>query len=126
MRYSRQTQKLCRPRYLSSYDNLPYLPDNGIAVNDFAPIRPDMTSSQINDANWKTLEDMYSPSPECNMRPVNSNEAKRKLERVKCASTRGGYKYRNKRKTHTRKTHTRKTHTRKRKRRKSIKRKRKN
>ena len=117
MSYSSQTRKLCRNRY----DNLPLLPNHGIAVNDFAPIRPDMTSSQINDANWKTLEDMYSPSPECNMRPVNSNEAKRKLEREKYASTRGGYKYRNKRKTHTRKTHTRK-----RKRRKSIKRKRKN
>ena len=121
---------MSRSRHGYPYDNVPFVPERVIAVSDSVPFSQEMTIPQINYANQNTLyqqQQQYNPSlQQYIMRPVNSNEAKRKLEREKYASTRGGYKYRNKRKTHTRKTHTRTTHTRKRKRRKSIKRKRKN
>ena len=95
------------------YDNVPLLPERVIAVSDYVPWSQAMTIPQINCAN----QQQYNPlRQQYIMRPVNSNEAKRKEQLVKCASTRGGYKYRNERKKHTRK-HTR---------RKSIKRKRKN
>jgi hypothetical protein len=103
------------------YDNVPLLPERVIAVSDYVPLLQAMTIPQINCANQNTLyqqqQQQYNHSrQQYIMRPVNSNEAKRKEQLVKCASTHGGYKYRNKRKKHTRK-HTR---------RKSIKRKRKN
>jgi len=102
------------------YDNVPFVPERVIAVSDYVPWSQAMTIPQINCANQNTLyqqQQQYNPSrQQYIMRPVNSNEAKRKEQLVKCESTRGGYKYRNERKKHTRK-HTR---------RKSIKRKRKN
>ena len=111
---------MSRSRHGYPYDNVPFVPERVIAVSDSVPFSQEMTIPQINYANQNTLyqqQQQYNPSlQQYIMRPVNSNEAKRKEQREKCASTHGGYKYRNERKKHTRK-HTR---------RKSIKRKRKN
>ena len=114
---------MSRSRHQSRCLNVPFVPERVIAVSDSVPFLQEMTIQQINYANQNTLyqqqqqQQQYNPSrQQYIMRPVNSNEAKRKEQREKCASIRGGFKYRNKRKKHTRK-HTR---------RKSIKRKRKN